>query len=312
MSANTPPPIQIDPQMRDKFVGTGFFDNLPDRNVNWGIGKDGLYLVKRSRIGTVTVNVAKLGGQLNILAAPPVAPTFEGSLPKIPFTVFSPAIAFLKRVKEEKKTEGLVRFFFHEGKWTAHVPNQTVGAAEVEVEEGLAQPPGHFAAEIHSHPGSSASPSNVDDANEQVDRMYMIVAFPSNQVPVFTARVGTGFPVWFPTLIQSFVDIEEKVRFRDRAASWFMRGGDTFPYMAFPERWMDAVQERKPVIIAPLNMSKKEKKRLVGRQKDGTYRVLSWEERQIQRDLEDEQHDQLVEKWLRENGRLPLCDQGWD
>lgn len=242
--------------LRDQLIGVGFGDSLPEGKIlNYALGRSGLFMTRRSEIGEVTIELAKVSD--GIKGAPEMKPSFISPIPRIPFSVFSPAIAFLKAVKEELKTEGLVRFIYtppgdgaEEGKWTAFVPRQTVGPAEVEVKEGVMMPPGIFAAEIHSHPGSSASPSSVDDANEQVDRMFMIVAFPANSAPVFTARIGmSGVKRWLPSTLADMVNVEETISWKKVAANLFFGGRDTFPYFAYPEEWLDQVEERKAVIV---------------------------------------------------------------
>jgi len=249
--------------------------------------------------------VSKFEKGIEIPVAPKVEEEFYPNLPLIPFSVFSPAITFLRDVKAEKKTEGLVRFYFHDGKWSAHVPEQTVGAAEVEVEEGLEEPPGLFAAEIHSHPGSSAFPSGVDDTNEQVDRMYMIVAFPDKKVPVFTARIGTGMPVWFVTDVNEFVSVEDQVNWKTRAASFFMSGGDTLRYIAYPKEWMEKIKEQPRNVVIRARYTPMKNGRFVERLPHGGYRTLSKEEKEKQEKMEEELiHDKEVSDWLKEHGHF--------
>lgn len=248
-------------ELRNSLFGAGFGDDLPPgKEMHYAIGRDGLYLVRDSEIGNLAL---KLGStSIPIPAAPPMTEGWDPYLPQIPFPLFAQAISFLKDVKATMKTEGLVRFYYdptqktHNG-WVIHVPEQTVGPAEVQVAEGLAQPPGLFAAEIHSHPGMSANPSSVDDANERVTRMYMIVAFPNHSAPVFTSRIGTGFAAWVKVPLDEFVDIDTALT-KKLAGKLSARqilglgGGDPFPYVPYPSEWLDQVKKPIPIVYQPV------------------------------------------------------------
>ena len=310
--APPPPPDPLLMRMlRDQTTGVGFADALPDgKSTHYVVGRNGLYLAKSSAIGTVTIKIGDV--KAPILAAPEVKEAWIAPFPHIPFNIFAPVIAFLKEVKKIYDSEGLARFYYHDGAWSAYIPEQVVSSASVDVAQGVPEPAGIFAAEIHSHPGGSSTFSGTDDANEQMDRVFLCVAWPPNSRPSFTARVGTGMKMWLSLELGHIVDLESEIRI-DVTPALLLGGGNTMPSYDFPAEWLERVSKRAaPVVVSPTYYRGPTQSQHQGgyngvlngtRYVNGFEVGPAWMERAQNQSQADQDHDQSVRDWLTDRMR---------
>jgi hypothetical protein len=239
----------IDPAMlrtiRDAMIDVDFADRIEfNKAVNYGLAKDGIYLMKSSNIGEVHVKLGSISPDLP--NAPKMIEDFIFALPKMPWAVFAPAIKFLKAVKDTLQTEGLVRFYYSETRgWYAYVPTQVVSVASVNVSGDEPDQEGIFAIEIHSHPGGSSSFSGIDDAHEQIDRVFLCVAWQDNATPNFHARVGTGLKKWLDISLLDVIEMEAPLQIQVSPLMLIGQKGDFFPYFDFPQEWMQKVSKER-------------------------------------------------------------------
>lgn len=282
--------------LRNQTTQVCFADSVDEEKpLSYVLAKNGLFLVKRSNIAMVQIPLSKV--EVNAPGLPEMVAGWDPYLPLIPFSLFCQAISFLKAAKEKYQTEALVRFYWNErkGDWIMVIPPQITTGASVEIQDGLEGPPDSiFAAEIHSHPGSSSSFSGIDDAHEQFDRMFMCVAFPKDAPPSFHARVGVEcMDKWLDLDIQEIVDFSSMIEI---PLSALFTKGDPFPYTDFPQEWLKRVTPK--VMKQPsARFTVQDHRRING--SGGVYG--DWERRMKERQRREQEEVEAVEGWLREH-----------
>lgn len=236
--AETPPPLIIP---TSALIPMGWGDRMdPTRPMQYGLFSDGIYLRKSTLIGTVQTKMGSMTIPSGMVGIPKGEEFFNPAFSLIPWDHFEIALSFLKAMKEKLNCETMVRFFydFETDRWTSHVPTQTVSVASVDVEnsDDDSQVPGSCLVEIHSHPGDSSSFSGIDDAHEQLDRVFLCVAWDKGGRPNFHARVGTGLKQWTKISLAEVVDLENAPDIP--VSIWdILTGSPSLPPISYPASW---------------------------------------------------------------------------
>ena len=158
--------------------------------ITYVAAENGLFEVRMNAIGTFARKVDGVPdmGQ--------VAEGFVSALPKIPWELFEQAVAFFRAVmKRHGGAESYIQFFFNreEGKYFAHVPKQYVSGGHVNFDRDVELEAKHILVmEAHSHNSMSAFFSGTDNADEQADRLFMVMGKLDERVPQVLVRCAMG------------------------------------------------------------------------------------------------------------------------
>ena len=159
-----------------------------------------------------------------------IIPGFVPALPRIPYALFSQALALFRYMMDAREDgtplEALVHIYWdkEDEKFILHVPRQSVGHAIVlpDVgEEPLDSDRYIHYADLHSHNDMDARFSAVDDRDERANRIYMVVGHLENYFPDLTVRICNGGTHW---LIPADTVLEP------------------FPTQEFPHKWLERIQ----------------------------------------------------------------------
>lgn len=159
-----------------------------------------------------------------------IIPGFVSALPRIPYALFSQALALFRYMMDAREDgtplEALVHIYWdkEDEKFILHVPRQSVGHAIVlpDVgEEPLDSDRYIHYADLHSHNDMDARFSAVDDWDERANRIYMVVGHLENYFPDLTVRICNGGTHW---LIPADTVLEP------------------FPTQEFPHKWLERIQ----------------------------------------------------------------------
>lgn len=159
-----------------------------------------------------------------------IIPGFVSALPRIPYALFSQALALFRYMMDAREDgtplEALVHIYWdkEDEKFILHVPRQSVGHAIVlpDVgEEPLDSDRYIHYADLHSHNDMDARFSAVDDRDERANRIYMVVGHLENYFPDLTVRICNGGTHW---LIPADTVLEP------------------FPTQEFPHKWLERIQ----------------------------------------------------------------------
>lgn len=171
------------------------------------VGREGHYLHKQNGIFKACVKVAsnpefeKIDESFTLTAA------------KIPMALFKQALAFMARVYEEFRSEGIVLFCYDpkEG-WSLYIPRQKVGGLHVEYENDERR---RVVGSIHSHPGIAPHASGIDEKDELAfDGLHMIVSgftIPTCGLSVVAVVNGRRFQVQAQAAIEGFEAVQADV-----------------------------------------------------------------------------------------------------
>jgi len=171
------------------------------------VGKEGHYLRKRNGIFEACVKVPsnpEYGA---------VEESFALTAPKIPMSLFEQALAFLGKVYDLHRTEGVALLSYdpREG-WSLYVPRQKVGGLHVEYENDERR---RVVGSIHSHPGIAARASGTDEKDELAfDGLHMIVSgftIPTCGLLVVAAVNGRRFEIDPEDVIEGFEAVQAEV-----------------------------------------------------------------------------------------------------
>jgi hypothetical protein len=171
------------------------------------VGREGHYLHKKNGIFEALVKVAT-NPEFD-----PVEETFTLTAPKIPMALFEQTLAFLGRVYEEHRTEGIVLLCFDPKEaWSLYIPKQKVGGLHVEYENDERR---RVVGSIHSHPGIGSRASATDEKDELAfDGLHMIVngfTIPTCGLSVVAAVNGRRFEIDPTDAIEGFEVIKAEI-----------------------------------------------------------------------------------------------------
>ena len=214
----------MDALLRDRFIRTFFgmpsHDELIDGN-NYVIGADGLYMVRKNRVGLFTTKVAETNGSKIPLVGNGKQPVegFQMTIEnKIPYNFLLQTIAFFKKVLTEKKgAEAVVQIFYNteNDSYFFNIDQQGVSGGGAEMDRDADLETTHIlVADIHSHNNMAAFFSATDNRDEKEARVYGVVGKVGNPWPDIKFRAGDGKGGWIDlTAYQVFAtpDVEVEV-----------------------------------------------------------------------------------------------------
>lgn len=181
-------------------------------------GHTGHFLVKRNKLFEACVRVECIPGQ------PEQREFFRLKTGKIPMALFRQVLAFLEKVYEAHRSEGIVLLTHENGQWGIHVPDQEVGAAHLKYEN---KEKARVVGSIHSHPGFTSTPSGTDEHDElDFDGIHVVTAgfLPiADCITAFGVVNGRRFRIPVEDLIEDLAPVEA----------------------TFPEEWLKRVKIRK-------------------------------------------------------------------
>ncbi len=158
--------------------------------ITYVAASNGLFEVRQNAIGVFS---RKVDGVPDMGE---VAEGFRWGLPKIPWALFEQAVAFFKAVmKRHGGAEAYIQLFFDktEGTYFAHVPKQYVSGGHVSFDRDVELEAKHILVmEAHSHNTMSAFFSGTDNADEQADRLFMVMGKLDERAPQVLVRCAMG------------------------------------------------------------------------------------------------------------------------
>jgi len=189
--------------LRDKFVkhhvGMPTGEELIEGN-NYVVGKDGLYLVRKNKIGLFITKADKIpfiDDDKNPVEG------FHMSLErKLPHNMLLQTIAFFKKVVKEKgNAEAMIQVFLKEGEdggeYFMHIADQEVSGASVKFKRDPNLEDTHtLVLDIHSHNTMGAFFSGTDNRDEQEARVYGVIGKLNQEWPEMKFRAGNGNGGW--------------------------------------------------------------------------------------------------------------------
>lgn len=158
--------------------------------VTFVAAENGLFEVRQNAIGTFARKVDGVPGMGQ------VAEGFVSALPKLPWTLFEQAVSFFRAVmKRHGGAESYIQFFWNkaEGNYFAHVPRQYVSGGHVSFDRDVEVEAQHILVmEAHSHNTMGAFWSGTDNADEQADRLFMVMGHLDQRTPEVRVRCAMG------------------------------------------------------------------------------------------------------------------------
>jgi|GEM_PF-652651 PRTRC genetic system protein A len=156
--------------------------------VTYVAAENGLFEVRMNAIGTFARKMEGVPGMGQVAAG------FHPALPKIPWELFEQAVSFFRAVMERHgNAEAYIQFFWNreEGTYFAHVPEQFVSGGHVSFNRDAALEATHILVlEAHSHNTMGAFFSGTDNADEQGDRLFLVVGRLDCRIPQVLVRYG--------------------------------------------------------------------------------------------------------------------------
>lgn len=163
--------------------------------VNYVVTGDGVWEVRRSQLGFSVTQTAK--GDIKGLPKGQLNETFLLAVPRVPWEMFAPIVAFFREVNRRHRTEALVQIFWSPDAGFSHVvPKQDVSGGKVE-HVGDHDRDGTTALhvmDIHSHHTMGAFWSSTDDNDEKRfdGRAFGVIGQIDKRFPMSKWRVRAG------------------------------------------------------------------------------------------------------------------------
>lgn len=193
--------------LRDRFIRSFFgmpgTDELIEGN-NYVIGSDGLYMVRKNRVGLFTTMIAENRDHIRIPLVENGKQPVEGFTMtlenKIPYNMLLQIVAFFRRVFIEKNgAEAVVQIFYNpeEKEFYLHIGEQGVSGGGATMDRDAKLEVDHvLVADFHSHNSMGAFFSGTDNRDEKEARVYGVMGKFQNQWPEMKFRAGTGNGDW--------------------------------------------------------------------------------------------------------------------
>lgn len=163
-------------------------------------GRDGRVYERRTTGAGEFITSAE--GNRNITILDDIRPSFQSSLPRIPYTLMEQVLGLFRTMlhtgKGQRPVEALVHIYWDklEQRYFVHVPKQIVSRVSVDAildnEELLDSDRYIHYADLHSHNRMSAVFSKRDDYDERATRVYMVVGCLDRYFPEITVRICNG------------------------------------------------------------------------------------------------------------------------
>lgn len=182
-------------------IGMPSETELIDGN-NYVVGQDGLYLVRKNKIGTFITKANKIPF---IDDSKQPVEGFHMSLErKVPYQYLLQTISFFKKVLVDKgNAEAMVQIAWKEGEgeepgeYIIHVADQEVSGAMVKFKRDETFERSHtLLLDIHSHNTMGAFFSGTDNADEKEARAYGVIGQLNKDWPAMKWRAGDGNGGW--------------------------------------------------------------------------------------------------------------------
>jgi PRTRC genetic system protein A len=159
------------------------------RPVTYVAAENGLFEIRMNGIGRFVRKIDGVPGMGH------VATGFHWGLPnKIPWGFFEKTVSFFRAVMQRHGgAEAYIQFLFdrEEGKYFAYVPRQYVSWAHVSFDrDGELEARHVLVLEAHSHHSMGAWFSGTDNADEQGDRLFMVIGRLDGRIPQVKIRYG--------------------------------------------------------------------------------------------------------------------------
>lgn len=193
--------------LRDRYVRSFFgmpsTDELIDGN-NYVIGSDGLYMVRKNKIGLFTTRIAETEKTTKIPLVENGKQPVEGFTMalerKIPHQFLLQTVAFFKKVLREKAgAEAVVQIFYNEEEkeYFFHIADQGVSGGAARMDRNAELEAQHvLVADIHSHNHMGAFFSGTDNRDEKEARIYGVMGKVGTPWPDMQFRAGDGNGGW--------------------------------------------------------------------------------------------------------------------
>jgi PRTRC genetic system protein A len=196
--------------------------------VSYVMQGNGLWEIRRNAIGVFCRHLAKArvpGLVADLLEG------FDLAVPKIPLPLLWQAVAFFRKVYEDRRSESAVRAIFDRkaGEYFLDCPRQEVSPAHCGFDRALTPDNGVVVLELHSHGGFDAAFSPTDDKDELADRFYGIVGRVPDFLPQLCFRVSIGGKR-LPVDVSDLFDL----------------GSDPMLGARFPAEWLGQVSDHRP------------------------------------------------------------------
>jgi PRTRC genetic system protein A len=206
---------EMDQLLRDRFVRNFF--GMPSSNEliegnNYVIGADGLYMVRKNRVGLFTTRIAETNENKIPLVGNGKQPV-EGFVMtienRIPYEFLLQTAAFFRKVYQEKKgAEAVVQIFYNaeEKSYFFNIDEQGVSGGAAEMDRDAELETNHvLVADIHSHNGMAAFFSSTDNRDEKEARIYGVMGRFDQPWPEMKFRAGDGKGGWMElSVFQAF------------------------------------------------------------------------------------------------------------
>ncbi|NSW84464.1 MAG: Mov34/MPN/PAD-1 family protein [Syntrophothermus sp.] len=194
------------------------------RPINILMGRDGLYEVRKTELGTFSVKTD------HVYDLDEVDEGFCPSLPRIPFAVLSEVLAFFRAYAEtEEPSEVLAEIYWDREnlKYFAWVPEQVVTSTEINARIDREMSERHLlVVECHSHNNMPAKFSQTDDENQQATGLYLVVGKLNKYFPELKLRMSCG---------GKYKEIPLETMFE-------------YPFSGYPQDWDKKVQKSRIIL----------------------------------------------------------------
>ncbi len=164
---------------------------MPDDDIYYIIGKEGVYLKKKLGV------MESIAPVKNISILESVASSAQMHITAIPGKWIAKTMSFFREIYKEYRSEAIVLLFYNEA--TGHhkiiPPTQKVAGAACDYDKGITIEGYTMIGTIHSHGNMSAFHSGTDDADEEhFDGLHMTFGDLDEEYPSISASiVSNGF-----------------------------------------------------------------------------------------------------------------------
>jgi len=224
-------------------------NSIPDQDVYYVIGKDGIYLKKNLGLIESLAPVKKIPGLEEVTCFATM------SIAKIPGHWFAKVYEFFKEVHNQYKAEAVVLLFYNQDskKYKIVAPAQKVSGAACDYNKGMNIKDMTMIGTIHSHSSMSAFHSGTDDTDEKVfDGLHITIGNVNDEFPsISTSIVANGFRQICDS--HDYIESLENVIAENTVNVVYQRNNKRFKINVAPskskfnQKWLDMVEQKYPV-----------------------------------------------------------------
>ena len=168
---------------------------LPDDNIYYMVGENGLFIRKNLGLIDCVVPVKKISTLRK------VEPYAKINIPKIPEKIFAKVVSFFREVYQEYRSEAISLLYYNENsiesKYMIHIPYQKVNGASLSYLRANTMENYNLVCSIHSHSNFGAFHSGTDtDDEKDFDGLHITVGNLENKfVTIATSIAVNGYRV---------------------------------------------------------------------------------------------------------------------